>query len=141
MKVEIGPFRLVFDGRNFVQRDDRGALRVDAHDVVVQVRKRVLLNRATLSIQPGEFVAVIGESGSGKTTLLRTLAGALEPSAGQVVMNGEALAVHLTSIGYVPQDDIVHRRLTVRESLEFSARLRLPDDVSRAYLESAVERA
>ena len=45
-----------------------------------------------------------------------------------------------TEIAYVPQDDIVHRRLTVREALAYSARLRLPPDTSRAEIEETVKR-
>jgi ABC-type multidrug transport system ATPase subunit/pSer/pThr/pTyr-binding forkhead associated (FHA) protein len=138
-EIGIGPFRLVFDGANFVERDDRGALRLDCHSISVAVKAGVILNRVSLSIQPGEFVAVIGESGAGKTTLIRVLAGAAHPTSGLVHVSGEPVMARLADVGYLPQDEIVHPRLTVVESLRYAARLRLPPDSSPQDIESAVQ--
>jgi ABC-type multidrug transport system ATPase subunit/pSer/pThr/pTyr-binding forkhead associated (FHA) protein len=140
-EISIGPFRLIFDGTSFIQRDDRGALRLDSYDVAVSVRDKTILQPTSLSMQPGELVTVIGESGSGKTTLLRVLAGVTRPSQGAVLVNGEGIAARLTDLGYLPQDEIVHPRLTVLESLRYSARLRLPPDATRDDIESAIARA
>ncbi len=139
-EIGIGPYKLVFDGSTFLARDDHGALRLDATEVAVEVKGKQLLEPSSLSIAPGELVAIIGESGAGKTTLLKTLGGVTSPSAGRVTLNGEDLAAHLTDVGYVPQDDIVHRLLTVREALGYAARLRLPQDVADEEIEAAVDR-
>jgi ABC-type multidrug transport system ATPase subunit len=139
-EVGVGPFRLVFDGVGFHRRDGRGALRMDGHDVSVAMKGKTLLDRASITVQPGELVVVIGESGSGKTTLLRVLVGVTVPTSGVVLVNGDPLEAHLPEIGYLPQDEIVHPRLTVVESLLHSARLRLPADSSRREVEAAVER-
>jgi ABC-type multidrug transport system ATPase subunit len=139
-EIGVGPFRMVFDGAGFVQRDDRGALRLRADELSVRVGEKTILNRASLSVEPGEFVVVIGESGSGKSTMIKALAGVTEPSSGTVSVNGEPVTSRQTDIGYVPQDDIVHRGLTVRESLGYSARLRLPRDSTDADVAAAVER-
>ena len=139
-EIGVGPFRLIFDGLGFHQRDERGALRLDAYDVSVRVKGRTILERATVSVQPGELVVVIGESGSGKTTLLRVLVGLTRPSEGSALINGEPLEARLPDIGYLPQDEIVHPRLTVLESLRHSARLRLPPDSSPAEIDAAVAR-
>ncbi len=140
-EISIGPFRLIYDGVAFVKRDDRGALRLDSHAVSVAVRDKVILEPTSLSIQPGELVVVIGESGSGKTTLLRVLAGVTRPSTGRVLVNGEPVDGRLTDLGYLPQDEIVHPRLNVAESLRYSARLRLPPDASPEEIHLAVSRA
>ncbi len=130
-EIGIGPFRLVFDGSRFVHRDDRGALRLTAEDISTVIGDKTILNRASITVEPGEFVVIIGASGSGKTTLVKALAGVTSPSGGEVKVSGEPVATRLTDIGYVPQDEIVHRRLTVEEALRFSAALRLPQGLHR----------
>ena len=90
-----------------------------------------ILNEVSVVIEPGQLVAVIGASGSGKTTLLETLAGLRFPTSGRVLLAGRD--VHLErgelrgAIGYVPQDDIIHRELPVRATVRHAARLRLPE--------------
>jgi ABC-type multidrug transport system ATPase subunit/ABC-type multidrug transport system permease subunit len=94
-------------------------------------RTRRILNNITMTIEPGEFVGLIGPSGSGKTTLMLLLNGYNRPSSGQVRLN--SINLHRQPdlfkgfVGYVPQDDIIHRELTVMRSLLYNARLRLPD--------------
>ncbi|TQJ21464.1 ABC-type multidrug transport system ATPase subunit [Micromonospora sp. A202] len=84
---------------------------------------RRILDDISLTIQPGEVVAVIGASGAGKTTLLETLARVRLPTTGTVAHDG-ADEVH--AIGFVPQDDIIHRELPLARTLRYAARLRLP---------------
>ena len=139
-EIGIGPFRLVFDGTSFLQRDDRGALRMRADEVTMAVRGKTILNRASISIQPGELTVIIGESGSGKSTLIKALAGVTRPTGGSVAVNGEPVAGRLTDLGYVPQDEIVHRHLTVNEALRYSAKLRLPPDSTAPDIDAAVAR-
>lgn len=71
---------------------------------------------------------IAGPSGAGKTTFLHCLMGKLPRSGGSVLMNGAAEEVHAYRrlLGYVPQDDVMLRELTVRENALFSARMRLP---------------
>jgi osmoprotectant transport system ATP-binding protein len=69
----------------------------------------VALGGVSLAVQPGETVALVGESGSGKTTLLRTFNRLVEPSAGDVRVEGQPVAgldpiTLRRRIGYVPQD-------------------------------------
>ncbi len=140
-EVGIGPYRLIFDGAVFVARSEQGALRLDAERVSMSIGDKQILKETTLSIEPGQLVAFIGESGSGKTTLLKALAGVTSPSGGAVTVNGEAVSTRLTDIGYLPQDEIVHPDLTVRESLQYSAKLRLPTDTGADELAATVARA
>lgn len=91
---------------------------------------RTILEDANVGLRPGELVAIVGPSGAGKTTLLHLLLGLDSPSAGEVFYDGVPLSgnfdVFRPVVAYVPQGDIVHSELTVRESLRHSARLRLP---------------
>ena len=115
-------------------------LRYDVEDVTFAVKSKQILRPLTLSVAPGEFVCIIGESGSGKSTLIKMLAGVTRPTTGSITVNGEPVEAHLTDIGYVPQDEIVHPKLTVREALRYSAKLRLPSDAGRDDIEGAVNR-
>src|SRR4029434_10948281 len=95
---------------------------------------KTLLDHVSFKALPGDFIALMGPSGAGKTTLLLMLNGYLPPTAGQVRINGEDLyAIYDAlrgSIGYVPQDDIVHPELTVFEAVRYSAKFRLPPDTT-----------
>jgi ABC transport system ATP-binding/permease protein len=96
--------------------------------------EKILLHDLTLSLEPGEFVGILGPSGAGKTTLLTMLSGMTLPDRGQVLVNETPLAaapeMFRNTIGYVPQDDILHSELSVENSLDYTARLRLPSDVT-----------
>lgn len=106
-------------------------------------KMKVLLDKVSFKALPGDMIALMGPSGAGKTTLLLTLNGYLPPTEGLVRINGEDLYdIYDTlrgSIGYVPQDDLVHPELTVWEAVRYSAKFRLPPDYSEAEIEQRVE--
>jgi ABC-type multidrug transport system ATPase subunit len=140
-EIGVGSYSLVFDGTSFIERDETGALRLEAEGVTMAARGKVLLDDVSVEVKPGEFVAIIGESGAGKSTLLKLLAGVLRPTSGAVRLNGDPVGSRLADIGYLPQDEIVHPLLTVRESMRYAARLRLPYDSSPAEIDAAVNDA
>ena len=112
----------------------RGEIRVDVEHVSRRLAEkyggRTILDDVSLTIFPGELVALMGPSGAGKTTLLEVLSGMRRPSAGEVLINGVPLAANQPGrVGYVPQEDVMHRDLTVYEVLFHAARLRLPRDL------------
>ncbi|HET7293560.1 MAG TPA: FHA domain-containing protein [Vicinamibacteria bacterium] len=128
----VGPFIFEVKGRALRLLDTRNRARLDARGLSVRAGGALILDTVSLSLPPGSFTAFIGPSGAGKSTLLRALSGARRADAGQVLLNGADLyrgfeALKAT-LGYVPQDDIVHQELTVGQSLEYTARLRLPAD-------------
>ncbi|MET8085354.1 ATP-binding cassette domain-containing protein [Micromonospora sp. NPDC005237] len=88
-----------------------------------------ILDDISLTVAPGELVAIIGVSGAGKTTLLETLAGVRRPAAGTVAYDGSAAP---GAVGFVPQDDIIHRELPLARTLHYAARLRLPSGTGPA---------
>jgi ABC-type multidrug transport system ATPase subunit/ABC-type multidrug transport system permease subunit len=140
-EIGIGPFGLKFDGTSVIARDEFGALRLEVREASVAIKGRQILKPTSLTIESGELVAIIGESGAGKSTLLKAISGVSGTAGGQITINGAPLAGRLTDIGYVPQDDIVHRLLTVTEALSYAARLRLPEDASGGEIDEAVARA
>ena len=139
--VQIGPFLLrVHTQKGVAVFDTRAKTRIDAFQVTKDVPNRSgsgkvrLLDEVSLSIQPNEFIGLLGPSGAGKSTLMDSLNGMRPASSGQVLVNNLDLYQHLESlkqsIGYVPQDDIIHRELTVYSTLYYVARLRLSRDIS-----------
>ena len=82
-------------------------------------------------VKPGQFLSIIGASGAGKTTLLNHLSGRLVPRnleiSGEINVNGKEKS-NVKNFGvfsaYVQQDDVLYQTMTVRECIEFSAKLR-----------------
>jgi ABC-type multidrug transport system ATPase subunit/ABC-type multidrug transport system permease subunit len=116
--------------------------RLDAVKLSRHVGARQILHDVSLSIEPGELVAIAGGSGAGKSTLLAVLAGLQPPSAGEVRHDGLVRGARAGSgspIGYVPQDDIIHLEMPLRRTLRYAARLRLPAGTSSTEADRVVE--
>jgi ABC-type multidrug transport system ATPase subunit/pSer/pThr/pTyr-binding forkhead associated (FHA) protein len=96
---------------------------------------RPLLQNVSFQLKPSSLTAVIGPSGAGKSTLLRALTGLRPATHGRVIWQGHDLYSHYDQlrfqIGLVPQQDIQHPQLKVRQALRFAAQLRLPPDTTR----------
>ncbi|MGA9794066.1 MAG: FHA domain-containing protein [Rhizomicrobium sp.] len=149
--VSIGVFTLTFDGANISARAQADGVSLSAHAVSKIVHPKssptplTLVDGVDLEIVPGELVCIIGESGSGKSTLMNIVSGRKKPSGG-VVMLGE-LDIHAyfdalkQNMAYVPQTDLLHETLTLRQALNFAALLRLPRDISAAARRKIVEDA
>ncbi len=105
-------------------------------------KDKKILDDTSMLIQPGDFVAIVGGSGSGKSTLMNCINGFDKPTTGKVLVNRRDLYENYdelkNEIGYVPQQDIVHENLTLISMLRYVAKLRLPEDTSRAERESRV---
>ncbi|EXC26390.1 ABC transporter G family member 22 [Morus notabilis] len=93
-----------------------------------------ILNGITGAVNPGEVLALMGPSGSGKTTLLNLLGGrVIQPTVGgSITYNDQPYSKFLKSrIGFVTQDDVLFPHLTVKETLTYTALLRLPKSLTR----------
>jgi ABC-type multidrug transport system ATPase subunit/pSer/pThr/pTyr-binding forkhead associated (FHA) protein len=161
-KIYIGPMPLQIEqsasgAAEIVQEEysaDRWAGRplyeIEAWSLLLEVPDRdnpsemkILLDNVSFKALPGDMIALMGPSGAGKTTLLLALNGYLPPSSGVVRINGEDLYNIYDnlrgSIGYVPQDDLVHAELTVFEAIKYSAKFRLPPDYTEEEIDARVE--
>jgi ABC transport system ATP-binding/permease protein len=147
--VQIGSFIIKVDSAgNAGIYDTRSKTRIDAVNIVRRVKNRsgggkiTLLDGVSLSIQPNEFVGFLGPSGAGKSTLIEAMNGNRPATEGNVLVNNQDLYRNLDSlkqsIGYVPQDDIIHRELTVYRTLYYVAKLRLSRDVTSAEIDQIV---
>jgi ABC-2 type transport system ATP-binding protein len=106
-------------------RPEARAAVLDARELVKRYGDRVALRGVSLSVRPGELVAVIGPNGAGKTTLLTILAGIQAPDGGEVDLAP-------ARIGWVPQQASLYGKLTVVENLRLFARLERRSDVAAA---------
>jgi len=151
-RIDIGPFQLTFDGAALTRawRVGNAALLVRGASYDVRSRRtggslRRTLDAASLSIRPSEFVCIIGSNGAGKSTLMNILAGRALPSEGSVLLNDVDLHANFEAlkqdIAFVPQQDVLHEQLTLRQALDYAARLRLPPDTTAAQRQAAVSEA
>ncbi|MGD8489648.1 MAG: FHA domain-containing protein [Anaerolineae bacterium] len=141
--LRIGPIKLIFAPESVQLVDESRDLRLDALHLNQFVGKGInLLQDISLSVFPREFVALVGVSGAGKSTLMNALAGFWPASDGAVLVNGADLYRRFdtfrTDLGYVPQDDIIHKELAAEKALYYVARLRLPADMSAAECRATV---
>lgn len=147
--ITITNSKLIFTSAMISYCCYRSGISVDASDIVIErsngKKKFVTCNHVSLNIKPGELVAVIGGSGAGKSTILNCMCGYLKPANGEVYINGINLYQNFDSlkkmIGYVPQSDIVYDNLTLYDMLMYTAKLRLPKDISPTERENAINRA
>ena len=90
-----------------------GLLQLDG--IGVRLGGRQVLSDVSFSLGRGEFTGIIGPNGAGKTTLLRVILGLVEPSAGQVLVEGRPLHnKNKSSIGYVPQKLVIDPDMPLR---------------------------
>jgi len=148
-RIDIGPFQLTFDGTALTKAGRIGNVELQVRGVSYDVRRgqargvpRHILHGANLRILPSEFVAIIGANGSGKSTLMNIMAGRMLPSEGTVLLNDHDLHANFQAvkqdIAFVPQQDVLHEQLTLRQALDYTAQLRLPPDTTVAQRRAAV---
>ncbi|KAA8549786.1 hypothetical protein F0562_001470 [Nyssa sinensis] len=92
--------------------------------------------------EPGRIMAIMGPSGSGKSTLLDSLAGRLSKNVvmtGNVLLNGKKRRLEYGVVAYVTQEDVLLGTLTVRESITYSAHLRLHTSMTKEEVNEIVE--
>ena len=145
--VTIGNVDLLFRGGTLVRRTETEAATrtggLEVHGVTWTIEgNKTLLDNISMAARPGMLTAVIGPSGAGKSTFARLVAGYTHPTTGTVSFEGHDVHAEYASlrsrIGMVPQDDVVHGQLTVRQALMYAAELRLPPDTNKADREQVV---
>jgi ABC transport system ATP-binding/permease protein len=143
--VTIGNTDLLATGNTLVPQPAASRTSgLTAHGLALTIDGRQLLEDVSFTAKPGTLTAVIGPSGAGKSTLVKLIGGTMPRSAGVVAFDGHDVHAEYASmrsrIGVVPQDDVVHRQLTVEQALSYAAELRLPPDTSIEDRRQVVER-
>ncbi|WP_367325404.1 FHA domain-containing protein [Streptomyces sp. HUAS ZL42] len=136
--VGIGHSAFSLVGDQLQEYVDTGEISLDVQDLTVAVDhgRKALLDHVSFPVGEKCLLAVVGPSGAGKSTLLNALTGQRPAGHGTVLYDGRDLyrdyAELRQRIGLVPQDDILHARLTVRDALAYAAELRFPQDTAKA---------
>lgn len=134
---------MTFPSKFAVPEKDRAILSWKDLSVTVMTKggEKRILKGLSGQIRPGEVLAIMGPSGCGKSTLLDTLSGRIHSVSveGSIMVNGHATSLAFGTAAYVPQDDVLIGTLTVKETLLYSARLRLPSGTRRADIEATVD--
>lgn len=136
--ISITHYDFILCGDELLQRVDKTGIRMEARalsrDVKNHGETKRILNDVNLSIEAGEFVAIIGGSGCGKSTLLNALTGYERATEGTVLVGGVPLYENYdyfkSIMGFVPQQDIVYDHLRLDRMLEYTAQLRMPKDAA-----------
>ncbi|MFI1012071.1 FHA domain-containing protein [Streptomyces sp. NPDC020965] len=135
-------FRIVGDRlEEFV---DTGGVSFSARHLTVTVDGgKQILRDVSFGVPEKSLIGVIGPSGSGKSTLLKALTGYRPANEGDVLYDNRSLYRQFAElrqrIGLVPQDDILHKELTVRKALKYAAKLRFPGDTAESEREARVD--
>ncbi|WP_149824268.1 FHA domain-containing protein [Streptomyces tailanensis] len=135
-------FRIVGDRlEEFV---DTGDVSFSARHLTVTVDGgKQILKDVSFGVPEKSLIAVIGPSGSGKSTLLKALTGYRPANQGDVLYDNRNLYKQFAElrqrIGLVPQDDILHKELSVKKALTYAAKLRFPADTTAAEREARID--
>ena len=131
--IGVGHALLQLDGDRLVEFVDAGGNTFAAEGLTVVTPKgKTLLSEVSFALPGRTLMAVIGPSGAGKSTLLNALIGSRPADRGTVRYAERDLYRDYEElrhrIALVPQDDVLHTQLTVRQALSYAARLRFPAD-------------
>ena len=144
-RVTIGSSVLKLDGRRLAaSAAETAAPALQADHLTVTVGDGLrLIDDISFTVPHGQLVAVVGPTGAGKSTLLKAITGFLPPDSGEVFVAGRSLYQNFdevrNTLGYVPQEDILHPQLSVRRALRFGAELRFPPETTSAERDRRVD--
>ncbi|MCX2182925.1 FHA domain-containing protein [Streptomyces sp. SKN60] len=135
-------FRIV--GNQLEEFVDTGDVSFSARHLTVTVDGgKQILKDVTFGVPEKSLIGVIGPSGSGKSTLLKALTGYRPADQGDVLYDNRSLYKQFAElrqrIGLVPQDDILHKELTVQKALKYAAKLRFPGDTAESEREARID--
>ncbi len=97
---------------------------LSADNIAFSYGSRAVIKGLSLSISAGEIFGILGANGAGKTTFIRMLVGLIRPDSGELSVRGEAPSPRLARrVGYMPQLNALYQELSVRENVDFFARM------------------
>lgn len=111
-----------------------------AHKISKSYGKTTALKEVSVSLHPGQLLALLGQNGAGKSTMINILTGTIAPSAGEAYLAGKNLRTEMSGlrdvIGNCPQDDLLWPELSAREHVTLFARFKgVPPSQLHAHVE------
>lgn len=144
-QLQVGPYLFQYKGQSMRLISTETGAALQARDLTVISSGRKILDHVSLSITQNQLIGIIGPIGAGKSTFLRALNGLRPADGGSVFINGVDLYRNFATLGrefgWVPQEIIIHRELTVLQALTFASRLRLPAGTPKVEMRKAVRRS
>ncbi|OWA07257.1 ABC transporter ATP-binding protein [Streptomyces sp. CS159] len=142
--VGVGHSTFQIIGDRLEEFVDTGEVSFSARHLTVTVDGgKQILKDVSFGVPEKSLIAVIGPSGSGKSTLLKALTGYRPADQGEVLYDNRNLYKQFAElrqrIGLVPQDDILHKELTVKKALKYAAKLRFPADTTAAERDARID--
>uniref|UniRef100_A0A1I8GBH9 ABC transporter domain-containing protein n=1 Tax=Macrostomum lignano TaxID=282301 RepID=A0A1I8GBH9_9PLAT len=118
-------------GLNANGEGSRKRLTLIADRFCVFAGEKQILHDVSVIAKSGSLLAVMGPSGSGKTTFMNTVSGRMPLTSGSITVGGKPVSPRMRkSFGYVTQMDVFFPILTLRQTVEFAARVKLPDSMT-----------
>lgn len=115
---------------------------INKREAVSRFKKKIMLKDIHLNIEPGKMVLLLGGSGAGKTTFFNAITG-YEKADATVTLNGVDIYNDFDKmkyeVGFVPQQELLRTTDTVIKTLEDSAKLRLPENISKQEREERIK--
>lgn len=106
---------------------------IEIKGLTKKYKTKTAVNNISLTVEEGELFALLGVNGAGKTTTVRMLSCLSEPTSGDGAVHGHSILTDKAAvkeiIGISPQDTAVAEKLTVRENLEFMAKVHGMDNI------------
>ncbi|BBW98796.1 ATP-binding cassette domain-containing protein [Geobacillus icigianus] len=111
-----------------------------------EMNSKIILHSISFKILPGDIVALVGPNGAGKTTIIKSILGLLNPSSGEISIDGYSISKerkkYIEQVAYVPDNQFFYEELTGRQFLSFTRELRGKDEqkgMSNEKIEQLIE--
>ncbi len=112
--------------------------KIELRNIYFSIGNKEILKDVNLTIEDGEFFSILGPSGVGKTTIFKVITGAVSPSSGEILVDGEGinyLPMEKRNIVMVHQGKQLFPHMTVKENVEFGLKMR---KLPRKYIDEKV---
>ncbi|MDM5188030.1 ABC transporter ATP-binding protein [Bacillus sp. DX4.1] len=98
-------------------------MKLEIKNVTKKFKEKTAVNNFSMEIQSGECVGLIGPNGAGKSTLIKVISDIIDPSMGEILLDGNKISEMKKEIGYLPQYPNFFHWMTAKETLTFMGQL------------------